>query len=205
MSGRPTLVLASANPGKIREFQQLLAPAWEVVPQSALRVAAVAETGTTFLENALIKARHAAAATGRPALADDSGLEVDALGGAPGVYSARFAGPNATDADNNARLLEAMAGLPNSRRGARYRCVLVYVESPEDPAPLIAEGTWPGWIGDRPDGQSGFGYDPLFVDQATGLSAARLSPAEKNSRSHRGIALYRLKVMLDARAAGRRP
>jgi XTP/dITP diphosphohydrolase len=205
VSATRTLVLASANPGKLREFQQLLEPAWKVVAQSAFQVAAAAETGTTFLENALIKARHAAAATGRPALADDSGLEVDALGGAPGVYSARYAGASATDADNNRRLLAALSGLPRSRRGARYRCVLVYVESPEDPAPLIAEGTWSGWIGERPDGQEGFGYDPLFVDQATGLSAARLSPAEKNARSHRGVALRRLKVMLEARAGGTTP
>lgn len=200
-----TLVLASGNPGKIREFQQLLEPAWRVVPQSAFQVSPADETGTTFLENALIKARHAADVTGRPALADDSGLEVDALGGAPGVYSARFAGPGACDADNNTRLLEALAGVPKSRRGARYRCVLVYVGGPADPAPLIAEGTWSGWIGQQPDGDGGFGYDPLFVDQASGISAARLSSTEKNARSHRGIALHRLKVMLDALVAPKKP
>lgn len=199
------MVLASSNPGKIREFRQLLEPAWQVVPQSTFQVSPAAETGTTFLDNALIKARHAAAATGQAALADDSGLEVEALGGAPGVYSARFAGSGASDADNNARLLEAMAGVPLEKRRARYRCVLVLVNGPEDPAPLIAEGSWTGWIAERPDGDRGFGYDPLFVDGASGVSAGRLDPDQKNARSHRGAALRRLKVMLDARFASGGP
>lgn len=205
MAPTQTLVLASGNAGKIREFQALLAPAWRVIPQSALQVAPVEETGSTFLENALIKARHAAAATGQPALADDSGLEVDALGGAPGVYSARFAGPKATDADNNARLLSALAGVPRARRGARYCCVLVFVRGPDDPAPLVAEGTWSGWIAEQPDGDRGFGYDPLFVDPASGISAARLSSSEKNARSHRGVALRAIKVLLEGLADAKKP
>jgi len=205
VSAPRTLVLASGNPGKLREFQQLLGPAWRVVPQSALQVSPVDETGATFLDNALLKARHAAAATGQPALADDSGLEVDALGGAPGVRSARFAGPEASDDDNNARLLQALAGVPRGLRGARYRCVLVFVRGPADPAPLIAEGSWSGWIAEQPDGAEGFGYDPLFVDLVSGLTAARLNPAQKNARSHRGAALSRLKVMLDAWASGQEP
>jgi XTP/dITP diphosphohydrolase len=188
--------VATGNPGKVREIQQLLGPGWKVVPQSVRGVTPVEETGATFRENALIKARHAAALTGGPALADDSGLEVDALGGAPGVRSARYAGAHATDADNNLRLLVALAGVPRPQRSARYQCALAYVSGPDDPAPLIAEGTWSGWIAENPQGSGGFGYDPLFIDQATGVSAACMGPEAKNARSHRGSALRSLRTML---------
>ena len=196
------LVLASGNPGKLREFAALLGPGWELVPQDRLGVAPVDETGTTFRENALLKARHAALATGLPALADDSGLEVDALGGAPGVYSARYAGPGASDAANNARLLAALADVPGPARTARYRCVLVLVAGPDDPAPLVAEGTWEGRIGFGPRGTGGFGYDPLFIDAASGLTGAELEPAAKNARSHRGQALGALRRLLAAGSGG---
>jgi len=182
------LVLASGNAGKLAEFQQLLGADWELLPQSAFNVAPVAETGTTFTENALLKARHAAAATGLPALADDSGLAVDALDGAPGVYSARYAGEGADDAANNARLLAALAEVPAARRSARFHCVLALVQAADDPDPLIVEASWPGYIAMAASGSGGFGYDPLFIDQATGLSAAELAPADKNRRSHRGQA-----------------
>ncbi|MBM4221405.1 MAG: non-canonical purine NTP pyrophosphatase, partial [Gammaproteobacteria bacterium] len=156
------LVLASNNPGKLREFQQLLGAPWQLLPQAALGVGPVAETGTSFLENALLKARHAAAATSLPALADDSGIEVDALRGAPGVRSARYAGPGASDADNNAKLLAEMAGVPEGQRTARYRCCLVFVRDAQDAAPLVAEGVWEGRIAGACQGSGGFGYDPLF-------------------------------------------
>jgi XTP/dITP diphosphohydrolase len=199
------IVLASGNPGKVREIQQLLGPGWTVVPQSARGVPPVEETGATFRDNALIKARHAAALTGGPALADDSGLEVDELGGAPGVHSARYAGPHASDADNNLKLLAALAGVPPARRSARYRCILAYVNGPDDPAPLVAEGTWSGWIAEHPQGSGGFGYDPLFIDQATGMSAARMDLEAKNALSHRGSALGALRKMLADLAESGRP
>lgn len=198
----PEVVLASGNAGKVREFQALLGDGWRVRPQTDFGVHPVPETGDTFLANALLKARHAARVTGLPALADDSGLEVEALGGEPGVHSARYAGPGADDAANNRKLLEALAGLPEDRRGARFRCVLVWVAGPEDPAPLVAEGTWEGRILAAPRGAGGFGYDPLFLDPASGRAAAELSPAEKNARSHRGQALARLRALLEARRAG---
>jgi XTP/dITP diphosphohydrolase len=188
----PRLVVATGNAGKLEELRTLArALATEIVPQSALGVAAPAETETSFAGNALLKARHAARTTGLPALADDSGLEVDALGGAPGVYSARYAGEGATDADNNAKLLAALAGVPPPRR-ARYRAALVLVLGPDDPAPLIAEGRWEGEIATAPRGAGGFGYDPLFVPAACARTAAELAAAEKNRRSHRGQALETL-------------
>ena len=197
------LVVATGNAGKLREFGALLGPGVELLPQQALGVASVAETGLTFAANALLKARHAARATGLPALADDSGLEVDALGGAPGVWSARYAGPGATDAANNARLLAALAGVPAAARTARYRCVLALVRGPDDPVPLVAAGCWDGWIGVAPRGAGGFGYDPLFVvDPATGQTAAELDPAAKNARSHRGEALRALAAGLASSAGG---
>ncbi len=197
------LVVATGNAGKLREFAALLGPGVELLPQQALGVASVDETGTSFAANALLKARHAARATGLPALADDSGLEVDALGGAPGVWSARYAGPAATDADNNARLLAALAGVPAAARTARYRCVLALVRGPDDPAPLLAAGRWDGWIGLAPRGSGGFGYDPLFVvDLATGQTAAELDPAAKHARSHRGEALRALAADLAGGARG---
>lgn len=190
------LVLASGNPGKVREFQALLGPRWRVLPQGDLGVVPIEETGSTFLANALLKARHAARLTGLPSLADDSGLEVDVLDGAPGVYSARYAGPEADDEANNSRLLRALLGVPESQRTARYRCVLVWLASPDDVEPLVAEGVWEGRILDQPRGHGGFGYDPLFLDLASGKAAAELLPAVKNSRSHRALALARLLELL---------
>jgi XTP/dITP diphosphohydrolase len=190
------LVLASNNPGKLREFQQLLGARWELLPQSVLGVQPVAETGTTFRENALLKARHASAATGLPALADDSGIEVDALDGAPGVWSARYAGAGAGDAANNARLIAQLDGIPPARRTARYRCCLVFVRDAEDAAPLIAEGAWEGLIALQCTGDGGFGYDPLFIDLESGKCVARMDPVEKNRRSHRQAALQGLLQLL---------
>lgn len=190
------VVLASGNAGKLRELAALLAPLdVALVPQGELGVQAVEETGTTFLANALLKARHAAAATQLPALADDSGLEVDALGGRPGVRSARFAGEGASDEDNLNQLLQQLAGVPDGQRSARYQCVIVLVRSGSDPEPLVAHGTWEGRIAAAPAGSGGFGYDPVFVPEgAAGESrtAAQLSPAHKNSVSHRGQALRAL-------------
>ena len=194
----PLLVLASGNAGKVREFQVLLGTTWQVRPQSEFAVVPVEETGSTFFANALLKARHAAQSTGLPALADDSGLEVDALGGAPGVWSARYAGPEACDEANNAKLLVALSGVPDLQRTARYRCVLVWVSGPHDEAPLTAEGVWEGRILTEPRGRGGFGYDPLFLDPATGLSAAELDEGAKNRRSHRGKALLGLRNLLSA-------
>jgi XTP/dITP diphosphohydrolase len=196
------LVIATANPGKLREFQALLAGLPFVpVSQSALGVASPAETGATFRSNALLKARHAAAATGAAAIADDSGLEVDALGGGPGIHSARYAGESAGDAANNAKLLAALQGLTLNERGARYRCVLVYVDGPQDPAPLESEGVWEGYILDAPRGSGGFGYDPYFWLPELEKTAAELDPAEKNRLSHRGTALRRLRERLAARVS----
>jgi XTP/dITP diphosphohydrolase len=192
------LVLASANAGKQREFAALLAPlGLELLLQSALGIASIPETGTTFEANALLKARHAASQSGLPALADDSGLEVDALDGRPGVWSARYAGPAATDEDNNARLLAELAGVPAERRGARYRCVLVLARQAEDGAPLMARGTWEGRIAAHPAGHGGFGYDPLFVPEGHERSAAELPVAQKNALSHRGKALAALLAQLE--------
>jgi len=193
------VVLATGNAGKVREFQALLGPEFAVRPQSEFGVVPVEETGDTFLANALLKARHAARLTGLPALADDSGLEVDALGGEPGVQSARYAGPGADDAANNARLLAALRGVPDAARTARFRCVLVWVDGPDDELPLVAEGAWEGRILPAFRGSGGFGYDPLFLDPETGLAAAQLSAEAKNARSHRGGALARLKSLLAAR------
>jgi XTP/dITP diphosphohydrolase len=190
------LVLASSNPGKVREFQALLGAAWRVLPQSDLGVVPIEETGATFLANALLKARNAARLTGLPALADDSGLEVDALNGAPGVYSARYAGPDADDAANIARLLLALSGVPELQRTARYRCVLVWTSGPDDPEPLVAEGVWEGRILTEPTGRGGFGYDPLFLDTEAGMAAAELGADMKNARSHRGRALAELQKKL---------
>lgn len=182
------LVLASGNAGKLRELSALLAPlSIECVPQAALGIAEAAEPHHTFLENALAKARHASAASGLPALADDSGLSCVALDGAPGVRSARFAGPAATDAENNAELLRQLAS--KSERAGHYTCVLVALRSADDPEPLIAEGRWHGRIIDTPRGSGGFGYDPYFLIPELGLTAAELSAAQKNRVSHRGLAM----------------
>ncbi len=197
------LVVASGNPGKLREFRRLLERLpYTLVSQAELGVSPPAETGTSFVENALIKARHAGAAAGSAALADDSGLEVDALGGSPGIFSARFAGDGADDAMNNAKLLAALAGVPAERRGARYRCALVFLRSAGDPAPLIAEGVWEGWILTAPRGTGGFGYDPLFWVPECGASAAELAAADKDRLSHRARAIAALSAALEAFAAG---
>lgn len=197
------LVLASGNRGKAAELAALLAPfGWELLSQAELGIAGIEETGDSFEANALLKARHAAAATGLPALADDSGLEVDALGGAPGVRSARYAGGSG-DAANLTKLLHELEAVPDAERGARFRCVLVLVADASDPSPLIAVGAWEGRIGRTPRGQNGFGYDPVFeVPTADGrgcCTAAELPPAAKNQRSHRGQALAELLRLLRAR------
>ncbi len=187
------VVLASGNRGKLAEIRALLADTGiELVPQSHWQVPDADETGTTFVENAIIKARHAAARTGLPAIADDSGLEVDALDGAPGVRSARFAGPGADDAANNRLLLERLAGRPAAERGARFRCVMVFLPAADSPAPLIREATWEGRIAEAPRGDQGFGYDPLFLPHGGDGSAAELPPEVKNRLSHRGQALRAL-------------
>jgi XTP/dITP diphosphohydrolase len=197
---RERLVIASGNPGKLREFRELLAGLpFDVVAQADLGIAAPPETGTSFLENALLKARHAAGAARAAAIADDSGLEVDALGGAPGIYSARYAGLGADDAANNAKLLGALKAAPPHSRSARYRCVMAFVAGDVDPAPLTAEGVWEGIIVDSPRGSAGFGYDPHFWLPELKMTAAELDPGEKNRRSHRGTALRLLRERLAVR------
>ena len=193
------LVAATGNRGKLAELERLLdGLGWEVVAQSAFGVEPPPEDGLTFVENALIKARHAAERTGRPALADDSGIVVDALGGAPGVHSARYAGEGGDDAANNEKLLRALAGVPEAERTARFECAVVWLRDPRDPVPLIARGTWSGRVLEAPQGTNGFGYDPLFLDPATGCTAAELSPGRKDALSHRGQALRALRAMLAA-------
>jgi len=190
MSFMKKLVIASNNQGKLREFKALLAPLdYEVFTQSELDVEDVPETGTTFVENAIIKARNAALHTGLPALADDSGIEVDALNGAPGVYSARFSAPNASDDKNNALLIKKLKNVPEKERTARYRAVLVYMRHAKDPSPLICEGSWEGIIQLEPQGKGGFGYDPYFYLPTHGCTSAMLSSEDKNAISHRGKAL----------------
>lgn len=192
-----TLVAATGNPGKLAELQRLLAGCgWEVAAQSAFGVEPPPEDGLTFVENAIIKARHAAEHTGRPALADDSGIVVDALGGAPGVRSARFAAPASCDAANNEKLLRSLSGVPAEERTARFECAIVWMRDARDPVPLIARGTWAGRVLEAPRGTNGFGYDPLFLDPATGCTAAELPPARKDALSHRGQALRALRAML---------
>jgi XTP/dITP diphosphohydrolase len=196
------IVLASANRGKLREFADLLAPTGLVVESLAgLGIESPEETGTTFEANALLKARHAASRSGLPALADDSGLEVDALGGAPGVRSARYAGPDATDARNIAQLLAALADVPDAARGARFRCVIAFVRAPDDPAPLLARGAWEGSILRAPHGSGGFGYDPVFAPLATAISVAQMPAAAKHAASHRGAALRELLRLLRVQPA----
>jgi XTP/dITP diphosphohydrolase len=192
------LVLASGNAGKLEELRNVLGDCGlHLRAQSELAVGDVAETAPTFIENALIKARHAARATGMPALADDSGLCVDALGGAPGLVSARYGGGHGDATRNIERLLLEMRDLPDERRGARFYCVLVLLRSADDPQPLIAEGEWFGRILRTPRGEGGFGYDPIFLDPVHDCSAAELDPVVKNSISHRGRALAVLKQRLE--------
>ncbi|WP_113908102.1 RdgB/HAM1 family non-canonical purine NTP pyrophosphatase [Aliidiomarina celeris] len=191
------VVLATGNQGKIVELEDLLAPlGFEVLPQSAFHVEDAEETGLSFVENAIIKARHACAVTGRPALADDSGLAVDALQGAPGIYSARYAqevtGEQSMDQKNIAKLLHALEGTPQHERGAAFHCVLVFMLHAGDPTPLIAHGMWHGEIATSARGEGGFGYDPVFYSPELGCTAAELSKEQKRAVSHRGKALTKL-------------
>ena len=192
------IVLASSNSGKLREIQAVLnQQRYQLIKQSEFNVPDVAETGTTFVENAIIKARHAAKLTGLPALADDSGIEVDFLQGAPGVYSARYAGKHGKNDANNAKLLQELKGVSDDKRTARFQCVIIYMRHAQDPMPLICEGTWEGRILHEPSGKNGFGYDPLFYVPTHDCSSADLDPAEKNKISHRAQALQKLIVALN--------
>ncbi|MFC3152031.1 XTP/dITP diphosphatase [Litoribrevibacter euphylliae] len=189
------IVLASNNQGKIKELSRILAELdIEILPMSAFDLPSPEETGTTFVENAILKARYVSEKTGLPALADDSGLSVDALDGAPGVYSARYAGENATDTDNNQKLLAEMTNQNN--RSAHFHCVLAFFRSTSDPTPIICDGTWHGNILEAPQGENGFGYDPLFWVPETNTSSAELSPEQKNKLSHRAKALAEFKEKL---------
>ena len=187
------IVLASSNPGKLKEFAEIFSPMnIQLISQQTLNVSDADETGLTFVENAILKARHACQTTGLPALADDSGLEVDALLGAPGIYSSRYSGQG--EKGNNAKLLAQLIAVPTERRSARYRCALVFMRHAKDPTPLICQGPLEGSMLEAPKGESGFGYDPLFLIEPTlldnqHLSAAQLSPAKKHSISHRGLAV----------------
>ena len=200
--GAMRVVAATGNRGKLAELSALLEPdGWDVVAQSELdgvNIGSVAETGATFVENALLKARHACAHTGLAAIADDSGLEVDALGGAPGIHSARYAGVNASDADNIRKLLKNLtaAAVAPAARTARFRCVLVFMRDSADPSPVISTGTWEGRIAESPAGDNGFGYDPVFFLDPLGKTAAQLDASLKNRLSHRGQALSRLRALL---------
>jgi XTP/dITP diphosphohydrolase len=197
------IVLASGNQGKLAELNELLSDSGiELVAQSSLGVSDADETGLTFVENALLKARHAARLTGLPALADDSGICVDALDGAPGLYAARYAGVHGDSAANNAKLLHELAGVIDENRGAHFIAVLVLLRHAEDPAPLIAEGRWHGRILEAPQGAHGFGYDPLFLPDGHAQSAAQMDAALKNRLSHRGQALAALRAQLAVRLAG---
>jgi XTP/dITP diphosphohydrolase len=193
------LVLASGNAGKVAEIREILADTGiELVAQTALGVADAEETGSTFVENAILKARHAARASGLPALGDDSGICVDALGGAPGLRSARYAGAHGDAAANIAKLLDALRDVPDPQRTAHFHCSIVVLRHADDPAPLVAEGRWHGTILHAPRGNGGFGYDPVFFDPAFGKSAAELDAATKNRVSHRGQALAKLRELLRA-------
>ena len=197
------LVLASSNKGKISELSALLAPyQLQIISQQALGVADAAETGLTFIENAILKARHASLATGLPAIADDSGLAVDVLDGEPGIYSARYSGEAATDSDNISKLLQAMHNVPTAERSARFHCVLVYLRHASDPTPIVCHGIWPGRISETIKGDGGFGYDPVFIPTGHTVSAAELSKEQKAALSHRGQALRQLVTLLQPQQAG---
>lgn len=194
------VVLASSNTGKLRELASLLAPlGFDLIAQNELGVETPPETGETFADNALLKARHAAGVTNLPALADDSGVEVDALGGRPGIYSARYAGEGASDRDNLRKMLGELRDVPPAQRTARYQCVIAFVTSAADPAPILASGTWEGTLVSEPRGLGGFGYDPIFVPRGFDRTAAELDAGEKNSLSHRGQALRALVTQLQNR------
>lgn len=196
------VILASGNAGKLREFQRILAEFdLDVAPQSDYNVPDAEEIGLTFVENAILKARNACAHTGFAAISDDSGIEVDALNGQPGIYSARFSGPGATDAKNNALLLEKLEGLPEAERTARYQCVLVYMCHATDPTPIICQGAWEGTILTAPRGEGGFGYDPLFWVPSHQCASAELPAEVKNSISHRAIAMQALLAQIRAQQA----
>lgn len=195
---QPQIVLASNNAGKIREIQALL-PDYQILPQAGFVSSEAEETGLTFVENALLKARHAARHCSFPVLADDSGLAVDALNGAPGIYSARYAGANSSDMDNNNKLLLELADIPFEERTARFICVIVLLEHEHDPVPLIAQGSWEGKILNHPQGENGFGYDPLFWVPSQNCSSAELPAEVKNALSHRGQALFQLASLLTGR------
>jgi XTP/dITP diphosphohydrolase len=193
------IVLATGNQGKVKEMAGLLADfGFEVLAQSEFNVSDVAETGTTFIENAIIKARHAAKETGLPAIADDSGLEVDYLKGAPGIYSARYSGEGATDEKNLNKLLEEMQGVPEAERSARFHCVLVLMRHADDPTPIVCHGKWEGRILTEAHGENGFGYDPVFWVPEKGCASAELAPVQKKQLSHRGKALKQLFATLQA-------
>jgi XTP/dITP diphosphohydrolase len=194
------LIVATANPGKLREFRSLLAGLpFAPAGLAELGIVSPEETGESFVANATLKARHAADRTGDAAIADDSGLEVDALGGAPGIHSARYAGSDADDAANNSKLLLELRGLPQAARQARYRCALVFLSGPTDPKPLVTEAVWEGFILDAPRGRGGFGYDAYFWLPELNLTAAELDPAEKNRLSHRGKAMRAMRELLERR------
>ena len=198
-----SVVLASGNPGKLRELRQMLAPlGWELLPQSQFDAGEVPETGLTFVENAIIKARHAARISGLPAIADDSGLAVDALQGAPGIYSARYAGEGARDDENVSKLLHKLGGVPPSARTARFHCLTVFLTHSGDPTPVICEGVWEGRILLEPRGDNGFGYDPVFFVPEQGCSAAELASEMKNAMSHRGKAVRQLLAAIAQRYQG---
>ena len=193
------IVLASGNQGKVKEIQQLLSPlGWHVTPQTEWGFEEAEETGLTFVENAIIKARHASRLTGLPALADDSGLAVTALGGAPGIYSARFAGPKCSDSDNIAKLLRQLTDTPEQERHASFHCVIVFLRHAEDPTPIICQGRWDGYITTTPQGTQGFGYDPVFWVPDLQCTAAQLTLEQKHQYSHRGHALRALLRELQA-------
>lgn len=204
MTGRPRRwVLASGNRGKLREIEAVLAGSGiELVSQGDLAVEAPEETGLTFIENALLKARHASHHTGLPAIADDSGLSVDALGGAPGIHSARYAGVDASSRSNVRKLLTALRDTPDDERGAAFHCCIVVLQRPDDPTPLVSQASWRGQITRAPRGEEGFGYDPVFFDPVLGMTAAELEAATKNRVSHRGQALAALKAALATLAPG---
>ena len=193
---KQNVVLATGNPGKVRELASLLADfGLDIIAQTERGVESADETGLTFIENAIIKARHAAHITGLPAIADDSGLAVDALGGAPGIYSARYAGVDASDQDNLEKLLQAVKDVPEGKRGASFHCVLVYLRHAEDPTPLVCHGRWDGVLTRHAAGSGGFGYDPIFFVPSAGKTAAEMTREEKHALSHRGQAL---RLLLDA-------
>lgn len=197
MSTIKKIVLASGNAGKVREINHLFENfGIEVIPQSEFNVPEVPETGTTFVENAIIKARHAAKCTGLPAIADDSGIEVDALNARPGVYSARYAGEDCNDTDNNNKMLEELKGVTEENRTARYQCLIVFMRDHNDPVPIITQGSWEGRILEAPQGDGGFGYDPIFYVPTHDCSGGELSLEVKNTLSHRAIALNAMLVEL---------